>query len=153
MGKRGGGVDFFFLTQWTIRCLAVPFSSHFFPLLQLSPSQQRDESIAYEHKRLVAQNQALHKELQAMREQPSPLLQLEARRSDFLSDLQKFKELIANLTTHAAKLQARRDQCVGEKKQAEARMRTAQQENTRLQVWTRDGGGSVKSWKTKINDN
>lgn len=98
-----------------------------------SSFKQRDETIAYEHKRLEAHNAALRAELQQLQQQPPPLVLVQQRKSDFLSDTHKFKELIANLTAHAAKLQARHEQCVAEKKQAEARLRTAQHDHARLQ--------------------
>ena len=96
--------------------------------------KQRDAGIAYEHKRLQEHNAQIRSELQQLQSQPSPLHQLQSRKQDFLSDLQKFKDLISNLSMHTSKLQARRDQGILEKRTAEARLLTCQQEQMRLQV-------------------
>jgi hypothetical protein len=96
--------------------------------------QERNAEITAELSQLQAVNQKARDKLKELTEQPSPLKLMQSRRSDFLTDIETFNKLISKITDHVKHMQARHDQCVQEKRQAEARLATAQQEQARLQV-------------------
>lgn len=102
-----------------------------FPLLN---GQQRKDDIQYELSQIQSTNAALRSELQQLQHAPAPLATLQAKQRDLQSDAQKFRDLLAHLSEYSGNLHARHDQCSAERRQTEARLKAAQEENVRVKV-------------------
>ena len=94
--------------------------------------KMRNDVIIQERERLLEENAQLKAEL-AEFEGPTPLETLSQRRKDFLSDIEKFNNLIATLKTHLAKNKKKYDDNLAELQQKRAEAEALTQEKARLE--------------------
>lgn len=94
----------------------------------------RNQEIAEATERLMEEQEAQEAELAQYGSAPSPLEQLQATKSTFTNDVQQFNTLIANLTAHLKKVQARLQKLQGEDRSRDEELENLAANIARLQA-------------------
>eukprot|EP00741_Cyanophora_paradoxa_P023779 tig00021621_g22968.t1 len=96
--------------------------------------ETKNESVIEDVRKLEAHQENLRKELDALKSTPSPLYELQRKRIDQTSDIEKFKNLIASLQGHKQMCVKKKEDREAELEAREKELSELQQERTQLQA-------------------